>query len=156
MSAHKNKNFSKRLARLSAVQALFQSAYEEESVDEILARMALEGQTFLNDEELEGEDIPETPDIDLMRALVLGVVEHQPALEEVLDAALGEDRSKERMEKLLKTILIAGIYELYYCPEVASGIIINDYVDVTRAFFQGKESKLVNALLDRIGKKLRA
>ena len=34
-------------------------------------------------------------------------------------------------------------------------VIINDYVDVTRAFYDGKESGLINAVLDSIAKTIR-
>jgi N utilization substance protein B len=39
---------------------------------------------------------------------------------------------------------------------VPTGVIINDYVDVTHAFFGAKEPGLVNAVLDKLSKNLRA
>ena len=56
---------------------------------------------------------------------------------------------------LLRAILRAGAYELLNHGDTAAGIIINDYVDVAHAFFDAKEPGLVNAILDKMGKKLR-
>ena len=39
---------------------------------------------------------------------------------------------------------------------IPAGVIINDYVDVTHGFFNAKEPGLVNAVLDRLAKTLRA
>jgi len=58
-------------------------------------------------------------------------------------------------EKLLQSILLCGIYEIMAHSDVDAPIIINDYVDVAHAFYDGGESKLVNAVLDRATKNLR-
>jgi transcription antitermination protein NusB len=35
-------------------------------------------------------------------------------------------------------------------------VVLNEYIDIAHAFFSGKEPKLVNGVLDRVGHRLRA
>ena len=46
--------------------------------------------------------------------------------------------------------------ELHNHPAISAGVIINDYVDVAHSFFDSKEPGLVNAVLDKLAKTLRA
>ena len=49
----------------------------------------------------------------------------------------------------------AGVFEIRSRPDVPVAVIINEYVDVARAFYTEEEPKLVNAVLDRIAKEQR-
>jgi len=147
-------NASKRLARLAAVQALYQSTYEQETLDQIVS-LSIE-QEFVAFTEEEGEAALPKPDAELFRSIVFGVAEYQDQLDEMLVSALDAKFSPARMEVLLRMIFRAGVFELLHCEKTPVGIIISDYVDVARAFFSAKEPGLVNAVLDKLGKKLRA
>ncbi|HAX91184.1 MAG TPA: transcription antitermination factor NusB [Rhodospirillaceae bacterium] len=147
---------AKRLTRLVAVQALYQASYDEEDLGTILKRCLSESDAILNDEESGGERIGEKPDAQLLSQITQGVTQHRAALEEILAGALSEKFSAGRMEILLKTILLAGVFELHHHAEIPAGVIISDYVDVTHAFFNTKEPGLVNAVLDRLAKALRS
>lgn len=147
-------NAAKRLARLAAVQALYQSTFGEASLAEIVREDVEQGfETVFEGEE--GEDPLGTPDAELFSSIAFGVVEHEEALDEILSGALDARFSAARMEILLRMILRAGTFELLHHSKTPAPIIISDYVDVTRAFFQAKEPGLVNAVLDRLSKKLR-
>ncbi len=148
-------NAAKRLARLVAVQALYQASYEEETLDAILKRSLEEAEAILNDEEGEGEAIAERPDPELFASIVRGVAQNREALQAMVAGALDARFSSERMEILLRSILQAGAFELHRHAEIPQGIIISDYVDVARAFFGAKEPGLVNAVLDKLAQKLR-
>ena len=60
------------------------------------------------------------------------------------------------MEPLLKAILRAGTFELQHRGLTSTGVIVNDYIDVAHSFFDAKEPGLVNAVLDKLAKTLRA
>lgn len=144
-----------RLARLAAVQALYRNSFEQESLAQIV-RDSVDGQfAALRDEEDGAEAIEGKPDAALFARIVEGVVEHREDLDGMISGALETKKSRERMETLLLTILRAGTFELYRHPEVPAGAIINDYVDVARAFYNAKEPGLVNAVLDKLAGKLR-
>jgi len=146
---------AKRLARLAAVQALYQNVYDQQPLNQII-RDSLDSQFASLREDVESaEKITETPDEELFGAIVQGVAANQTALDEMIAGALDAKISAERLEILLRSILRAGAYELHHHGQMPIGVIINDYVDVTRAFFDGKEPGLVNGVLDKLAGKLR-
>ncbi len=149
-------NASKRLARLVAVQALYQAWFEQEPLGDILSRSLEEADTILNGDGGEGELISERPDPVLFSDIVRGVSENKETLEEMIAGSLDQKLSSSRMEILLRAILLAGVFELHRHASVPQGVIISDYVDVARAFFGAKEPGLVNAVLDNLAKKLRS
>ena len=57
----------------------------------------------------------------------------------------------ERLDKAMKAILRAGTYELIARSDVPRGAVVNEYVDVAKAFFDAREAGFVNGLLDAIG-----
>ncbi len=59
------------------------------------------------------------------------------------------------VEPLLKSILLCGIYEITNHPDIDYPIIINDYLDVTHAFYEHGEVALVNAVLDGLAEVIR-
>ena len=52
-------------------------------------------------------------------------------------------------------ILRAGTYELLARKDVAVGTAISEYLDVAHAFFDAREAKFVNGLLDAVAKQVR-
>lgn len=148
---------AKKLARLVAVQALYRASYEQETLADVIAETLLETESLVEHEDAkDGLPALDKPDADLFASIVNGVKANEDQLVEMLKGALDERHSFDRMEKLLRDIFLAGAFELYHHPDIQSGIIINDYVDVARAFFNAKEPALVNAVLDKLSKTLRS
>jgi N utilization substance protein B len=143
-------NNAKRLARLAAVQGLYQIALTGESADTLIRRFRDDPAVLLQEDRTSI-----AVDAEMVGQIVSGVAKHQADLDTMIAGAVSERLSADRMEPLLKAILRAGVYELHHCPTVATGIIVNDYVDVTHGFFGAKEPGLVNAILDRLAKTLR-
>ena len=52
-------------------------------------------------------------------------------------------------------VLRAGTYELLARRDVNVGTVITEYVDVAHAFFEEREAKFVNGLLDAVAKDVR-
>jgi N utilization substance protein B len=52
-------------------------------------------------------------------------------------------------------ILRAGAYELLARPDIPVGTAISEYVDVAHAFFEAREAKFVNGVLDAVSKAVR-
>jgi N utilization substance protein B len=52
-------------------------------------------------------------------------------------------------------ILRAGAYELLARPDVPTGSVISEYLDVAHAFFDEREAKFVNGVLDAVAKVVR-
>lgn len=153
MNKEKNKsdNALRRFARLAAVQGLYQIALSPEPAETLLRRFCEDPSVLLQEEQtviaVDGE---------LFGMIVSGVNAHQAELDAMIAGALDAKVSADRLELLLKAILRAGTFELLYCPKTNEGVIVNDYIDVAHGFFNSKEPALINAVLDRLAKKLRS
>ena len=137
-------------ARLAAVQALYQMDIGGAGVLEIVA----EFEAHRLGSEIDGEQY-RPADPAWFRAVVSGVVEKQRALDPVIRSGLTEDWPLSRLDATLRAILRAGAWELSAKKDVPVAVIVNEYVDVARAFFDGEEPKIVNAVLDRLARKYR-
>ena len=56
----------------------------------------------------------------------------------------------------MRAILRAGTFELMERPDVPARVAISEYVEVANAFFTEEEPKVVNGVLDKLARKLRA
>lgn len=133
-----------------AVQAVYQSFTD----DKDMRLIAEEYLHFRSGMEVDGEKLVE-PDRELFSAILRGVSERRNDLNELIAANHKRDESKSSLELLLQAILLCGAYELMANVKTDMPVIINDYVDVTKAFYEGGESKLINAVLDSIAKTIR-
>lgn len=140
----------KSAARLMAVQAVYQSFTD----DKDMRLIAEEYLHFRSGMEVDGEKLVE-PDRELFSAILRGVSERRNDLNELIAANHKRDEAKSSLELLLQAILLCGAYELMANVKTDMPVIINDYVDVTKAFYEGGESKLINAVLDSIAKTIR-
>ena len=149
--ARKSKDVARQrhLARLAAVQALYQIEISGQR-PELVAVEFLRHRRY---EALEGLDLSAL-DPDMFRDLVVAVSQEAEALDDMLSAVLAEDWPVERLELLVKIILRLGAYELAYRPEIPVGVVINECVDLTHAYFSGKQPGLVNGVLDRLSSAL--
>jgi transcription antitermination protein NusB len=133
-------------ARLAAVQALYQLDLSDAPAETVIAELRERGQ----DEEGLGD-----ADDALFTDIVHGVVANRDELDGLLKEMLAPDWNLPRLEVVLRAVLRAGTYELLARLEVPARVVLNEYVDIAHAFFSGKEPKLVNGVLDRIGHRLR-
>jgi N utilization substance protein B len=135
-------------ARLAAVQALYQLELGDNPTGK---------QAVYDLMQMRQDDIPEKlvePDSALLQAIVDGVGERLADIDSLLQGAIGEGRGLERTEAVLRAILRAGVFELLADSATASGIIINDYVNVAHAYFDAAEPGKVNAVLDKVAKNI--
>ena len=68
---------------------------------------------------------------------------------------LAEGWKIERLDKTMLQILRAGAYELLARADVPTGSVISEYLDVAHAFFDEREAKFVNGVLDAVAKDVR-
>jgi N utilization substance protein B len=137
-------------ARLAAVQALYQMDVAGSGVLEIAA----EYEAFRLGKELDGQLYREA-DAQWFRAILSGVVENQKIVDPVIHQALTDDWPLSRLDSTLRAILRAGVYEIMKRGDVPLAVIVSEYVDIAKAFYAEEEPKLVNAVLDRVARRLR-
>ena len=91
-----------------------------------------------------------------IKDVVLGTLERKELIKKIIQQYLGEDLSEKRTEKLLIVLLHAAIFELLYRPQTSVNIIINEYLNTSDFFLELTQKKYLNAILDKISKKIRS
>lgn len=137
-------------ARLAAVQALYQMDIGGSGVLEVVA----EYEAHRLGQEVDGDTYLKA-DASWFRSIVAGVVRDQRLLDPMIGAALQDDWALSRVDSTVRAILRAGTFELKERRDVPVAVIVTEYVEIAKAFFEDEEPKLVNAVLDRIAKQLR-
>jgi transcription antitermination protein NusB len=139
-------------ARLAAVQALYQMDVADADLISTLA----EFETHRLGKEIEGDKMI-TADVGFFRDLVSGVVKIQRRIDEEIDSTLARDWPLKRLDLTLRAVLRSGVYELLERRDVPPRVVISEYVDIARAFFEdGEEPGLANAILDSVARRTRA
>lgn len=138
-------------ARLAAVQALYQMEQTEQSARSVIADF-MEDRLGLNDE---GEPVEEA-DPDIFKAIVTGAVDRQESIDAAIMKRLANGWKIERLDATSRAILRAGVYELIAEIGLPSQIILDEYVSIAHAFFEGAEPKFINGLLDAVSRDIRA
>lgn len=137
-------------ARLAAVQALYQMDVAGAGVLEIAA----EYESFRLGKEVDGAQYREA-DAQWFRTIISGVVAEQRTIDPVIRQALTDDWPLSRLDSTLRAILRAGVWELMKRNDVPVPVIVSEYIDIAKAFYTEDEPKLVNAVLDRVAKRVR-
>ena len=145
-------NLARSVARLTAVQALYQLAISGGATESTIGQFVAPGPTRRADDD--EEPIGEADKV-LFAELVRGTQEKLAEIDEMLSACLDDAWPIERMEILLRAILRCGAHEMFSQPTVPARVVISEYVRVADAFFEGKEPSLVNAVLDNLARALR-
>ena len=134
-------------ARLAAVQALYQRHMEGTP----LAKLLDEFHQHRLGREIEDEQYAEA-DVAFFDDLVRGALARREEIDALLSERLAEGWSLKRLDKTMLQILRAGAYELLARPDIPVGTAISEYVDVAHAFFEAREAKFVNGVLDAVAK----
>lgn len=137
-------------ARLAAVQALYQRHMERTP----LARLLDEFHQHRLGAEIEEMQFNEA-ETAFFDDVVKGVDARRDEIDALLSERLSAGWTLARLDKTMLQILRAGTYELIARPDVPIGTVISEYVDVAKAFFEDREAKFVNGVLDAVAKEVR-
>lgn len=146
----KARSQARAAARLAAVQALYQHEMEATPVASLLDEFHRHRLGAEIDEDRYAQ--AETAFFD---QLVKGVLARRDEIDGLIAGKLSAGWTLPRLDKTLAQILRAGAYELLARADVPTGTAISEYVDVAHAFFDAREAKFVNGLLDALARDLR-
>ena len=90
-----------------------------------------------------------------IKDVVNGTIERDDVIHEEITNHLNEDLKISKLDKVFQVIIKSAIFELMYKPKISSKIIIKEYLDASNFFIDLSQTKYLNALLDKISKKLR-
>ncbi|AKM09217.1 transcription antitermination factor NusB [Croceicoccus naphthovorans] len=138
---------SRSAARLAAVQALYQMDMEKTP----LARLLDEFHQHRLGREIEDAQYAEA-EVAFFDDIVSGVDARREEIDTLIANKLAEGWSLSRLDRTMLQILRCGTYELLARVDVPKNAAISEYVDVAHAFFEAREAKFVNGLLDAISK----
>jgi len=131
---------SRRKARESALQVLFQLEFDESDSDKVLDQY-WKGHK-------ESEDTQE-----FCRLLVQGILSHRVEIDTHIESTSQHWRVS-RMAHVDRNILRMAVYELLYEKELAPAIVIDEALEIAKKFGSQETSKFVNGILDAIRKKM--
>lgn len=137
-------------ARLAAVQAVYQLEITERGAKAVI-REFMEDRLGLDDDGRPVEDA----DPDLFKQIVQGVVDKQSLIDEAIKARLSEKWRLDRIDSTSRAILRCATQELATRADLSNAVIIEEYVGIAYAFFDGDEPKFVNGLLDKVARDVR-
>ncbi|WP_310534476.1 transcription antitermination factor NusB [Novosphingobium sp.] len=141
---------SRSAARLAAVQALYQHTME----DTRLPRLLDEFHQHRLGAEIEDMQFEEA-ETQFFDDVVSGTIARRDEIDALLSERLAEGWSLARLDRTMLQILRAGTYELMARADVPTGSVISEYLDVAHAFFDKREAKFVNGVLDAVAKAVR-
>jgi N utilization substance protein B len=144
------RSLARSAARLAAVQALYQREMEGTHLARLLDEFHQHrlGQTIEDEQYADAETA-------FFDDVVQGVDAREEEIDALLEPRLAEGWHLKRLDKTMLQILRAGTYELLARPDVPIGTAISEYVDVAHAFFDEREAKFVNGVLDAVAKAVR-
>jgi N utilization substance protein B len=131
---------NRHLGRIVALQTLYDFEFRKESADdsaevaEILSRNLERYETAIDDTKF-------------VETLVEGVLKEQKALDEKIQP-IAPDWPIEQIARIDRNILRIGVYELLHQAKVVPPkVVINEAVELAKAFGSDNSSKFVNGVL---------
>ena len=141
---------SRSVARLAAVQALYQMEVSSIGVEHVIREFT----EHRFDRNIDGIVLA-SADEGFFADLVRGVVAKQAEVDARIVKRLAEGWRLERLDATVRAILRAGAFELIHRLDVPTEVAIDEYVEVAKSFFEGTEPGFVNGALDGVARDVR-
>tara|TARA_B100001173_G_scaffold149751_1_gene129862 strand:- start:6 stop:410 length:405 start_codon:yes stop_codon:yes gene_type:complete len=90
-----------------------------------------------------------------IKDVVNGTVERDEVINEEIKNHLEDDLNMQKLDKVFQVIIKSAIFEFLYKPKTSINIIIKEYLKASNYFIEDSQTKYLNALLDKISKKIR-
>lgn len=146
-----NEKSARAAARLAAVQALYQMEVAGAGVETVIQ----EFDAYRLGGEIDGQALIDADTVffaDIMR----GAVELQSRIDPYIERHLAKGWTLKRLDATARAILRAALYELSVRPDIPFRVVIDEYLEVANAFFEGDEPAFINGVLDAASRDVRA
>lgn len=140
-------------ARLLALQALYMHTITQDNLTDILTTLTHQpiAQSVLMEKDGREVYVPiAQADTNLLLKIVRSYEENRSLIDTMLEKSLAEGTTPEQLDSVLQLILKTALAERLAQPNLDLAILISEYSDLTRAFYNGDEVALVNAILNRV------
>ena len=91
-----------------------------------------------------------------IKDVVLGTIERDDVIKEEVKNHLSDDLQLTNLDKVFQVIVKSAIFEFLYKPKISTKIIIKEYLNASNFFLEDSQTKYLNAILDKIAKKIRS
>ena len=118
----------------------------------VIVIQKLYGKYFNHDENL---TFPKHRFKKFIKDIVNGTIEREELINTEINNHLDQDLKIKNMDKVFQIIIKSAIFEFLYKPNTSIKIIINEYLKASNFFIDDSQTKYLNALLDKISKKIR-
>jgi N utilization substance protein B len=136
---------ARSVARLAAVQALYQMEVSGAGSEAVVREFV----DHRFDTDMEGERLAPADEA-YFAEIVRGAVVGQAGIDHAIARRLAQGWRLERIDATLRAILRAGAFELMRRADAPTEVVIDEYVEIAKSFFEGPEPGFVNAALDGI------
>ena len=138
------------VARLAAVQALYQMEVSGVGVDAVIREFS----EHRFDRDVDGEKMA-AADETFFAELAKGVVAKQGEVDQAIVKRLASGWRLDRLDATARAVLRAGAFELIHRRDVPTEVVIDEYVEIAKSFFEGAEAGFINGALDAIARDAR-
>ena len=90
-----------------------------------------------------------------IKDVVNGTAERDEVISVEINNHLEEDLKMKNLDKVFQIIIKSAIFEFLYKPKISIKIIIKEYLNASNYFIENSQTRYLNALLDKISKKIR-
>lgn len=155
MTAAANNVRPRTLARVAAVQALYQAEQNGETAETVIDQFirhrigALPGKPGVAEGRVPEAHAP------LFARIVRVATEQQDVIDPMIVSLLPQVWPMPRLDPVLRALLRAAGAELWMSDGAPPRVVINEYLDVAHGFLKEDAVQLGNALLDRMARILR-
>lgn len=127
--------YARHKARVLALQAIYQWQFSANSASDIEAQCLAEAN-------------PKKVDIEYFCDLLRNTIKESEAIDKIMIPFL--DRKIKELDKIEYSILCLAIYELKYRLDVPYKVVINEALELAKAFGSVEGYKYVNGILDKV------
>ena len=128
------------------------SQYSSKNNPRVIIIQKLYGKFFNKDENL---TFPKHRFKKFIKDVVNGTVERDEIINEEIKNHLKLDLNMKNLDRVFQVIIKSAIFEILYKPKTSIKIIIKEYLNASNYFIEESQTKYLNALLDKISKKIR-
>jgi len=126
--------------------------YNPKNNPRVIIIQKLYGKCFNNDQEL---TFPKHRFKKFIKDIVKGTLEREDLINEEIKNHLNLEFNLKKLDKVFQIIIKSAIFEFLYKPQISNKIIINEYLRASNFFIEDSQTKYLNALLDKLSKKIR-
>ena len=126
--------------------------YTAKNNPRVIVIQKLYGKFFNDDEDL---IFPKHRFKKFIKDVVKGTIERDEVINDEINNHLNPDLNIKNLDKIFQVIIKSAIFEFLYRPKTSVNVIIKEYLNASNYFLDRSQTSYLNAILDKISKKIR-